>query len=117
MSYEMKDQIKNMVAAALQPIYHRKEVDKENFTLINKSVSRMLYNRIWESGGLLDQASKERWQKVAAEEVNKAVKEASAAKDKTETSTPATVSGPDAKTGAPTSQTTSELSMRPAVKI
>lgn len=63
-----------MVKTALKPHYHRKEVDTDSYTSINRDVSRMLYDKVWDAGGLVDQAARERWQKVAAEEVAVAVK-------------------------------------------
>lgn len=38
------------------------------------SVSRMLYERVGEVGGLLDDDERERWRAVAAEEVEAAIK-------------------------------------------
>jgi hypothetical protein len=73
-SYEMKTEIQKMVSVALKPHYHRKEVDKEGYTDINRDVSRMLYDKVWDAGGLVDSAARDRWQKVAAEEVALAVK-------------------------------------------
>jgi hypothetical protein len=115
----MKDQITAMVAAALKPFYHRKEVDKERYTVINKSVSRMLYDKIWDAGGLLDQATKERWTKVAREEVVQAVREG-----KSGTSTPgatpaaAKPATPAATSEQPAPNATTEVPMRPAtVKV
>lgn len=115
-SYEMKDQITNMVSTALKPFYHRKEVDKDKYTTINKSVSRMLYDKIWDAGGLLDSAAKERWQKVAAEEVKLAVHEA--ASDRSQTGTPPVAAGDSHKTASASQQATTEVAMRPAaVKV
>jgi hypothetical protein len=117
MSYEMKDQISHMVSAALKPFYHRKEVDKDRYTLINKNVSRMLYDKIWDSRGLLDQASRERWQKVAAEEVTQAVRQGNETKSSTSTPPviPATV---DSQADSASQAATTEVAMRPAtVKV
>ena len=115
-SYEMKDQITNMVSSALKPFYHRKEVDKDRYTSINKSVSRMLYDKIWDAGGLLDATAKERWQKVAAEEVKLAVHEA--ASDRSQTSTPPVISGDANKATTASQPATTEVAMRPAaVKV
>ena len=102
-----------MVAAALKPYYHRKELDKDKYTAINKSVSRMLYDKIWESGGLIDQGAREQWQKVATEEVNQAVKEATATDKAEDKATPV---APVSETrDTPGSQPhTTEVPMRPA---
>jgi hypothetical protein len=78
----MKSEIQKMVHAALKPHYTRKQVDKDTFTDINRDISRMLYDRVWDAGGLVDQAARERWEKIAVEEVEKAVQEAKTKQDK-----------------------------------
>lgn len=74
-----------MVSTALKPHYNRKEIDKEKYTDINRDVSRMLYDKVWDAGGLIDQRSRERWQLVACEEVAEAVKIANAKEQVEET--------------------------------
>jgi len=88
------------VSSALKPHYSRKEIDKDKYTDINRDVSRMLYDKVWDAGGLIDQRSRERWQQVAVEEVADAVRNATPAKDSAEP----TVEAPS-----------SEVVMRPAV--
>ncbi|KAF2434435.1 hypothetical protein EJ08DRAFT_466268 [Tothia fuscella] len=73
-SYEMKAEIQKMVTAALKPHYQRKELGKDAYTDINRDVSRMLYDKVWDAGGLIDVATRDRFQRVAAEEVALAVK-------------------------------------------
>jgi hypothetical protein len=70
----MKAEIQKLVSAALKPHYHRKELDKDAYTEINRDVSRMLYDRVWDAGGLVDVATRDKFQKIAAEEVAIAVK-------------------------------------------
>jgi hypothetical protein len=61
-----------MVAAALNPYWKKQEVSKDQFTDINRNISRKLYDRV-EDLGVLDQNNREGWEKVANEEVSKAV--------------------------------------------
>jgi hypothetical protein len=65
-----------MVRAVLKPYYTRKEISKDNYTDINRDVSRLLYDRVGEAGAeaLADQETRGKWQKMAAEEVEKIVK-------------------------------------------
>jgi hypothetical protein len=116
MSYEMKDQIAGMVAVALKPFYRRQEVDKDQYTAINKNLSRMLYEKIWDAGGMVDHAAKERWQKVAAEEVNVAIKDLATEKSETRN---LPIFGPEnVKVTTASPQATTEVAMRPAaVKV
>lgn len=71
-----------MVSGALKPHYSKKEVDKDTFTDINRDISRMLYDRVWDAGGLVDSAARERFEKIAVEEVEKAVEEAKVKQDR-----------------------------------
>lgn len=64
-----------MVSGVLKPHYAKKLVDKDIFTDINRDISRMLYDRIWDDGGFVDKAARDRWEKIAVEEVEKAVQE------------------------------------------
>jgi hypothetical protein len=122
MSYEMKQEIQKMVSTALKPYYNRKELSKEKYTEINREVSRMLYDKVWEGGGLTHPSTRQRWQKVAANEVAQAVTVSASAP----TSAPATngtnTPNPGASTSsvlekaAPASPTT-EVAIRPAVKV
>lgn len=62
-----------MVKAVLKPIYKKRTINTEEYTDINMQVSRMLYDRIEDEGGLADEAARGRWQAVAAEEVEAAL--------------------------------------------
>jgi hypothetical protein len=61
-----------MVSAALKPHYRSQVVSRDEYTDINRRISRMLYERVGEAG-LLDVEAKSKWNRVATEEVNKAV--------------------------------------------
>lgn len=65
-----------MVTAVLKPIYLKKEVTKEEYTDINRDVSRLLYDKVGEAGAdaLADQETREKWQQMATTEVDNAVK-------------------------------------------
>jgi len=91
-----------MVSAALKPHYNRKEIDKERYTDINRDVSRMLYDKVWDGGGLIDQRSREQWQIVACEEVAEAIKNSS-------------VTEKGVAEDTTSEATSSQIAMRPAV--
>lgn len=73
MSYSTKREIQRMVKAALAPRYRDQEVTKDQYTDINREVSRMLYDKIGDARGLEEQEERDKWQKVANEEVERAV--------------------------------------------
>ncbi|TID15324.1 PHD and RING finger domain-containing protein [Venturia nashicola] len=81
-SYEMKSEIQKMVSGVLKPHYAKKLVDKDTFTDINRDISRMLYDRVWDDGGFVDKAARDRWERIAIEEVEKAVQDAKMRQDK-----------------------------------
>ena len=72
MSFSAKAEIQQMVKAALKPFWHRGEVAKENYTYVNRVVSRLLYDKVGDVAAL-DQIAKEDWGKVAADEVEQAI--------------------------------------------
>lgn len=61
-----------MVSSALKPYYRRKEVSKEEYTDINRRISRLLYDQV-DASGALDSETKSKLAIIASEEVNKAV--------------------------------------------
>jgi hypothetical protein len=65
-----------MVRLVLKPYYLKKEISKDNYTDINRDISRLLYDRVGDAGAeaLADQETRGQWQKMAADEVEKAVK-------------------------------------------
>lgn len=73
MSYSTKTEIQRMVKAVLGPRYREGEIDKDQYTDINRDVSRMLYERIGDAEGLADQKGREKWQEVASAEVERAI--------------------------------------------
>jgi hypothetical protein len=64
-----------MVTAVLKPIYLKKEITKEQYTDINRDVSRLLYEKVGEAGAdaLADQETREKWQQMATTEVQNAI--------------------------------------------
>ncbi len=64
--------MQKLVSAALKPHYTSQTISKDQYTVINRDISRMLYDQIGEFDSLgID--DKVKWEKVAGEEVNKAV--------------------------------------------
>lgn len=61
-----------MVSAALKPHYKSNAVTKDQYTDINRSVSRMLYDKVGDTGSINGDA-KEIWERLAIDEVTKAV--------------------------------------------
>ena len=62
-----------MVKLALGPRYKDKSITKDQYTDINRDVSRRLYDMVGDASALIDGAAREKWQGVAEEEVRKAV--------------------------------------------
>ncbi|KAL8722028.1 MAG: hypothetical protein Q9225_001404 [Loekoesia sp. 1 TL-2023] len=73
MSLEAKEGVQRMVSSALKPHWHRSEISKDQFTDINRSVSRMLYEKVGVEENLKHDDARETWEKMAGEEVAKAV--------------------------------------------
>lgn len=63
-----------MVSSALKPRYKKQELNRDQFTDINRDVSRKLYDKVGDAGALSDEKDREYWQRVAAEEVENALK-------------------------------------------
>jgi hypothetical protein len=76
LSYSTKAELQRMVTAVLKPIYLKKEVTKQEYTDVNRDVSRLLYEKVGEAGAaaLADQDTREKWQNMATSEVDVAVK-------------------------------------------
>lgn len=72
MSLSAKSSIQKLVSAALKPLYNDAIITKDEYTAINRDVSRSLYDRIGEVETLEDD-QRSRWEKVAGEEVGRAV--------------------------------------------
>jgi hypothetical protein len=73
MSYSAKEEIQRMVKIALRPRYLDKTINKDQYTDINRDVSRKMYELVGDVSALADQGAREKWQGMAAEEVQKAV--------------------------------------------
>ncbi len=76
LSYSTKAELQRMVTAVLKPLYAKKEVTKEEYTEINRDISRLLYEKVGEAGAdaLADQDTREKWQNMANTEVDTALK-------------------------------------------
>ncbi|ORY10749.1 hypothetical protein BCR34DRAFT_566361 [Clohesyomyces aquaticus] len=76
LSYSTKAELQRMVTVALKPLYAKKEISKDEYTDINRDVSRFLYDRVGDAGAeaLADHDTREKWQKMAADEVDTVVK-------------------------------------------
>ncbi|KAH0288451.1 hypothetical protein M436DRAFT_39521 [Aureobasidium namibiae CBS 147.97] len=73
MSYSTKTEIQRMVKAVLGPRYRGGEINKDQYTDINRDVSRMLYDMVGDAEGLANQDGREKWQEVASAEVERAI--------------------------------------------
>ena len=62
-----------MVKLSLGSRYRDKEITKDQYTEINRDVSRRLYDLVGNATALADQTEREKWQGVADEEVKKAI--------------------------------------------
>lgn len=72
MSITAKADVQKLVSAALKPHYNDQKISKDEYTMINRDISRMLYEKIGDFESL-DLNGKARWEQVAGEEVQKAV--------------------------------------------
>lgn len=73
LSYSTKAEIQRMVKATLTPMYRQQAVTKDEYTSINRDVSRMLYTKIGDARALSLQSERDKWQALADAEVAKAV--------------------------------------------
>ena len=64
-----------MVKAVLGPRYRNDEITKDQYTDINRDVSRLMYDKIGGAEGLADQEERDKWQKFANDEVERAVEQ------------------------------------------
>lgn len=62
-----------MVKLSLGARYREKEITKDQYTDINRDVSRKMYDLVGDASALAAQEERERWQNVANEEVQKAI--------------------------------------------
>ena len=74
LSYSTKSEIQRMVSAALKPRYQKQEISKDEYTDINRDVSRLLYEKVGDAAGLAEQKTRDDLQRAAETEVETAVK-------------------------------------------
>ncbi|KAF2789202.1 hypothetical protein K505DRAFT_253842 [Melanomma pulvis-pyrius CBS 109.77] len=76
LSYSTKAELQRMVTVALKPLYIKKDITKDEYTDINRDISRLLYDRVGDAGAeaLANHETREKWQKMAVDEVEGAVK-------------------------------------------
>jgi hypothetical protein len=72
LSLTAKEDVQQMVKAALKPHYNDQTISKDEYTAINRDISRMLYDRIGDFESL-DTIDKAKWEQVAGDEVRKKV--------------------------------------------
>ncbi|KAM5482303.1 hypothetical protein McanCB56680_003672 [Microsporum canis] len=72
LSLSTKSRLQKMVSSVLKPYYRRNEVSKEEYTDINRRISRLLYDQV-DASGVLDSETKSKLAIIASEEVNKAI--------------------------------------------
>lgn len=72
LSYNAKKDVQKMVSTALKPHYMNQSISKDEFTSINRDVSRMLYDRVGNFEAL-DIDSRLKWGRVAGDEVTRAI--------------------------------------------
>lgn len=81
LSLEVKSDIQKLVGGALRPFYRSKVVSKDEYTDINRTISRMLYDRVGDVD-LLDDDAKVKWEGLADQEVKKAIEDLKQRKEK-----------------------------------
>ena len=72
LSFSAKSDVQKMVSAALKPFYNKQIISKDEYTNVNRDTCHKLYDKIGDFEAL-DVEGKARWEKVAGEEVTKAV--------------------------------------------
>jgi hypothetical protein len=72
LSFNAKSDVQKMVSAALKPFYNEQIISKDEYTNVNRDTCHKLYDKIGDFEAL-DVEGKARWEKVAGEEVMKAV--------------------------------------------
>ena len=72
MPLSTKTDLQKMVSTALTPHYQSNAVSKDQFTDINRNVSRFLYERVGDAGSV-NGDSRKIWERLANDEVSKAI--------------------------------------------
>ena len=70
--FSTKTDLQKMVSTALNPHYQSNTVSKDQYTDINRNVSRLLYEKVGDAGNINGEARKT-WERLASDEVAKAV--------------------------------------------
>jgi len=73
LSYPIKSEIQRMVKNVLGSRYRNREINTEEYTDINRSVSRRLYEHVIDADDLADEDSRNRLQQLARNEVERAI--------------------------------------------
>ncbi|KAF2717342.1 hypothetical protein K431DRAFT_288642 [Polychaeton citri CBS 116435] len=73
LSYSAKQEVQRMVKLALGPRYRDKEISKDQYTDINRDVSRKMYDLVGDATALSDHAQRQKWQDHAEAEVRNAI--------------------------------------------
>lgn len=73
MSLTDKEQIQALVKDNLRPLYRQKTITADQYTDINREISRRLYDEVAAAGGM-KREERDRWKHIAAAEVDTAVK-------------------------------------------
>ena len=81
LSYSAKEEIQRMVKISLKPRYNDKEITKEQYTDINRDVSRKLYDLVGDASALTNSEEREKWQNIANEEVQNAIEAVAEVRD------------------------------------
>lgn len=71
-SLSAKSDVQKMVSAALKSYYKKHAISKDQYTDINRTISRMIYEKVGDTGSVNGEA-KEKWERLASNEVAKAV--------------------------------------------
>lgn len=71
-SLSAKSDVQKMVSAALKPYYKKNTISKDQYTDINRTISRMIYEKIGD-GGSVNGEARENWERLASDEVARAV--------------------------------------------
>jgi hypothetical protein len=74
MSLEAKKEVMHIVKKRLRPVFDKGTINEQDYTRINRTVCRSLYDRIGTTGSLTD-ATKAHWGDVAAKEVKSALQD------------------------------------------
>ena len=72
MSLPAKESVQKLVKEALREPYTNNQVNKDQYTDINRAVSRLLYEKVGENG-IAENEGNQTWQQMANQEVQKAI--------------------------------------------